>query len=475
MAVTVFPTGTTIYDPSRCWNGMVILSTINTDVRLIDMNGDVVNCWRGFRGFPNKILPGGDLIGSFGMRNSQFGFQDQLDLVQVNWEGKVVWKFDRHEFISDPGVPPRWMARQHHDYQREGNPVGYYVPGLEPVVEGGNTLILAHKNVNNPAISAKLLLDDVFIEVTWAGKTVWEWKCSDHFEELGFSKSARKTLARNPNMLSIGDGFGDWMHINSLSKLGPNKWFAAGDQRFHPENLIWSSRESNIMAIINKSTGNLVWKVGPDYNTGPVKKLGYIIGPHHVHLIPQGLPGEGNILVFDNGGWAGYGTPNPGSQNGVKNARRDYSRVLEFDPLTLEIIWQYTPREAGFMLPAYGHRFYSSLVSSAQRLPNGNTLITEGVDGRIFEVTRDHEIVWEYVNPCVSKGSRSLIYRAYRVPYNWIPQAERTEEKAVPRVDNNEFKITARSGLKTFRTTDTVMPADPEAGAQFCVLPQNEK
>jgi hypothetical protein len=179
----------------------------------------------------------------------------------VDWDGKVVWKFDQYQYINDPGDKPRWMARQHHDYQREGNPVGYYAPGMEPWVDRGNTLLLCHQNVRKPGISDKPLLDDAFIEVTWEGKIIWEWRCSDHFEELGFSKSARKVLARNPNMLTIGEGFGDWMHINSLSKLGPNKWFDSGDQRFHPENLIWSSHEANVLAITDKKTGSIVWKV----------------------------------------------------------------------------------------------------------------------------------------------------------------------------------------------------------------------
>lgn len=67
-------------------------------------------------------------------------------------------------------------------------------------------------------------------------------------------------------------------------------------------------------------------------------------------MIPKGLPGEGDLLVFDNGGQGGYGTPNPGSVDGTNNARRDYSRVLQFNPVTLEITWQYTPHEAGWLL-----------------------------------------------------------------------------------------------------------------------------
>ena len=144
------------------------------------------------------------------------------------------------------------MARQHHDYQREGNPVGYYVPSMEPKVDSGNTLILCHENLYNHKISNKLLLDDAFIEVDWEGNIIWEWRCSDHFREYGFSEAARNALFRNPNMHESGGGMGDWMHINSMSYLGPNKWYDAGDERFHPENIIWDGREAKYIAIISK-------------------------------------------------------------------------------------------------------------------------------------------------------------------------------------------------------------------------------
>ena len=109
------------------------------------------------------------------------------------------------------------------------------------------------------------------------------------------------------------------MHINSMSALGPNKYFDAGDSRFHPDNIIWSARETNIIAIIDKQSGKIVWNIGPNYNTGKaLKRLGWIIGQHHTHMIPRGLAGEGHILIFDNGGWAGYGAPNPGAPTGVK-------------------------------------------------------------------------------------------------------------------------------------------------------------
>ncbi len=153
-------------------------------------------------------------------------------------------------------------------------------------------------------------------------------------------------------------------------------------------------------------------------------------------MIPKGLPGEGTILVFDDGGWAGYGAPNPVSATGERNALRDYSRVIEFDPVTLKIVWEYSPAAVGYQTPQHNYRFYSGFFSSAQRLPNGNTLITEGADGRIFEVTREREIVWEYVSPFFyTRDPRfkptQQIYRAYRVPYEWVPQLQKPVEKAV--------------------------------------------
>jgi hypothetical protein len=474
---SIYPSGATVYNPKKCWNGYTIFQAMEVGALLIDMNGTEVKLWKGLHGFPNKILPGGYVMGHTGERSNAFGLQDQIDLVQVDFNGKFVWKFDRWEFIEDPGEEPQWMARQHHDYQRQGNPVGYYVPGMDPWVDRGNTWVLCHKNLWNKEITDKRLLDDVIVEVSWEGDVVWQWCCSDHFEELGFSEEARNILARNPNMVTSGGGMGDWMHFNSMSLLGPNKWHDAGDKRFHPDNIIWSSRESNISAIISKETGEVVWKVGPDYNASKsLKHMGWIIGQHHTHMIPQGLPGEGNILVYDNGGWAGYGAPNPGSPTGIKNALRDYSRVLEFDPVTLEIVWQHTPKEAGLLHPTDSNRYYSPFISSAQRLPNGNTLIAEGSGGRIIEVTPEHELVWEYISPYWGTMMHmNIVYRAYRVPYAWVPQLDRPKEIPIERIDVTTFRVpgAAPPGPKLVTVVDGVRPYQGDAA--LCVKVDVEK
>ena len=371
------------------------------------------------------------------------------------------------------------MARTHHDYQREGNPVGYYVPEQNPLLREGKTLILGHKTVRNEKISDKKLLDDVFYEVDWEGNILWEWHANEHFDEIGFSEEAKKTIYKNPNIRESDGGVGDWLHTNCMSYLGPNKRYNEGDERFHPENIIFDSREANFLAIISKKTGKIVWKIGPNWDDENIKHISYIIGPHHTHLIPEGLPGEGNILVFDNGGWGGYGVPNTVSEDGTKNVWRDYSRVLEINPITLEIVWQFTPESIRAGIPTDASKFYSPYVSSAQRLPNGNTLIDEGSNGRLIEVTYEKEIVWEWISPYFSNSKdedpiNNMIYRGYRYPYSWVPQEEIPEEIAIEPLDITTYRLpnAGKFGAKKVITVEGTLPYS-ESGA-LCVAKIDE-
>lgn len=195
--------------------------------------------------------------------------QDGVNLIEIDYDGNIVWEFDKFEEINDPGRDHRWMARQHHDYQREGNPVGYYVPGMDAKPLEGNTLILVHQTVHNPKISDKKLLDDCMIEVDWEGNILWKWSITDHFDELGFDEAALNILSRDPNMRSSDGGVGDYLHVNCMSYLGPNKWYDQGDNRFKPDNIIFDCREANILAILDKESGKIVWRIGPDFNATP--------------------------------------------------------------------------------------------------------------------------------------------------------------------------------------------------------------
>jgi hypothetical protein len=105
--------------------------------------------------------------------------------------------------------------------------------------------------------------------------------------------------------------------------------------------------------------------------------------PHEPILLDNG-----NILIFDNG------------------YDRGYSRVVEFEPLSKRVVWEYkgNPPES----------FYSQERGFIQRLANGNTLITESNSGRVFEVTREGRIVWEWFNPYFSKGQRAIVRKMTR-------------------------------------------------------------
>ena len=76
----------------------------------MEMNGREINVWKGVLGMPNKILPGGYMLTSRGRRSGKYSVQDGLDVVQVDWDGKVVWKFDQAEYIEDSGTSGRWRC-----------------------------------------------------------------------------------------------------------------------------------------------------------------------------------------------------------------------------------------------------------------------------------------------------------------------------------------------------------------------------
>jgi hypothetical protein len=148
--------------------------------------------------------------------------------------------------------------------------------------------------------------------------------------------------------------YGDLFHTNSLEVLhGP-----MGDRSpfFRQGNLLLSILTLDTIAIVDSETERVVWN---------------LTGKWRAQHDPTALPG-GHVMVFDN------------------NVGGDFSRVVEIDPLTQEVVWSY---EGTSERP-----FYSKTCGTSQRLSNGNTLITESDAGRAFEVTPSKEIVWEFIN-----------------------------------------------------------------------------
>lgn len=429
-APSVFQTGVTRYDPARAYNSYVVFSGQDKQTYLIDMNGNAVRQWP-HEGFPPVLLdpalaggkrgnillqlgslPGVHATGN-GLGNKSIG--------ELDWSGKVVWQWGAgsqeaygSDSVSGNGAPGG-AAKQHHDWRRLAN---------------GNTLVLANLVHSVAGFKSAQVLDDVIYEVTPSGAIAWKWVASEHLEEFGFSPASLK-LVRDA-LPRYGAAAVDYLHVNNMAVLGANKWHEQGDQRFHPDNIIFDSREGNFIAIIDKKTGKVVWTLGPDYpaiaGTKVPRPVDQIIGLHDAHLIAKGLPGAGNILVFDNQGEAGYPSVSPGIF--------PHSRVLEIDPVTRQIVWQYTAADSN----RAQWTFYSSFISSARRLPNGNTLVDEGMNGRFFQVTPQGDIVWEYISPYfgnspVAGGGKQVrtnwVYRAQPVPYEWVPEGTPRSEKAV--------------------------------------------
>ncbi len=165
----------------------------------------------------------------------------------------------------------------------------------------------------------------------------------------------------------------DPFHANAVERMHHEHLFDH-DPIYAAGNVLVCVRHQDAIAIIDWDTNKLVWAWGP----------GEIQGPHDAQVLANG-----NILLFDNGLW------------------RKWSRVIELDPLTKEIVWEFrtAPQED----------FYTHSGGGCQRLPNGNTLITNSDNGFAFEVTPAGDIVWEYHNPKVTlEGKRLSITRMRR-------------------------------------------------------------
>lgn len=413
-APTVFPTGVTLYDPAKAWGHYIVFSGADDKSYLIDMNGNVVRSWP-YRGFPTEVIDPAVNQGRKGHVFVQLEARKDSDrrsfgngvnnhaVAELDWNGNVVWRW--------AGEPAVGNAHQHHEITRLAN---------------GNTLLLANRLHKVAGFKLEALIDDAIYEVDPNGNVVWRWLASDHLNEFGFTPEQLE-LVHNTDLA-------DYLHLNNARPLGENRWYDAGDARFHPDNIIIDSRQANFIAIIDKQTGKVVWRLGPNYPSAersnpfaagaklprPVDQLS---GQHDAKMIPKGLPGAGNILVFDNQGGSGYP---PVAYRIATGA----SRVVEIDPSTKQIVWEYRP----------GMAFFSAFTSLARRLPNGNTLITEGQSGRVFQVTAEGQTVWEYVSPFFGKG-RNGLYRATPVPYDWAPAGTPRSEQAVTPPANAQFRV----------------------------------
>ena len=198
-----------------------------------------------------------------------------------------------------------------------------------------------------------------------------------------------ETVARSPfsHLLHTVSSYsvGDPLHTNAVNLIGAE--FADAVPFAEEGDLLLSFRELNAVGILDPERQQLRWAT-----RGPW------IGQHDADPLP-----EGTILLFDN-----YGD---------YQRDRGISRVIEFDPRTMEIVWEYGGSAE--------QPLESAIRSEQQRLENGNTLIVESNRGRILEVTPQGEIVWEFLNPARGGEAESqiaIVASARRVPLNHLDQ-----------------------------------------------------
>jgi hypothetical protein len=206
-------------------------------------------------------------------------------------------------------------------------------------------------------------------------------------EQRSLFDLVRADPARFPLMLisAIDDRAAvDIFHANSVRPMNLPE-LAGSHPVYGPDNVVVSIRHQDRILIFDWETGALVWAWGHEE----------LSGPHDAAILPTG-----NLLIFDNG------------------LARGWSRVVEVDPRTDAIVWEYADPDPT--------AFFTASRGASQRLDNGNTLITESDSGRAFEVAPDGEIVWEYWVPLPSGGDaaaagrRPTIVRLYRYGGAWL-------------------------------------------------------
>lgn len=414
--------GIQVNDP-KAFQGYTLLGTLNsTKTYLVDMEGKVVNAWTSdcSLGGSTFLLENGNLlragtvpIHSFGNNLGAGGrFQEQ------SWDGKLVWDL---RVFSEMHMP-------HHDFCRLPN---------------GNLLILVWEKKSplvalaagrRPETLSNYLLSDCVIEIQPTGKTsgkiIWAWNAWDHLiQDYDESKANYGDVGAHPELIDLNFGDGtiaamiakpeeleklraigyvgggeqkqqrppptDWLHINSVA------YNADLDQimlSVHQFNEIWviDHNTTTAEAASHKGGksgkgGDLLFRWGNPraYRAGTIKDQ-KLFGQHNAHWIDQGLPGAGNILLFNNGLRRTGGAYSSVDEISLPDSNGNYPTR------PVKPAWTYVaPKRIDF---------YSPLLSGVQRLPNGNTLICSGTNGTVFEVTPKEEVVWKYVNPPLGPG-----------------------------------------------------------------------
>ncbi|MBU0498061.1 MAG: aryl-sulfate sulfotransferase [Candidatus Thermoplasmatota archaeon] len=395
---------------SMILDGQILFSPMwSTTTYLVDNSGVVNNTWSSsfFPGVAVWWLGDGTILRTIrvGVGPGTGGAGGGVQIVE--WDGSVVW-----DYRYNTGG---YMT--HHDVKSLPN---------------GNVLLIAWETKSrsdaiaagrNPSyVSNNGMMPDHIIEVQPTGPTsgsiVWEWHVWDHLiQDYDPSKTNYGVVANHPELVNINyvtSTNSDWMHTNSVD------YHEEFDQiliSIHNFNEIWVIDHSTTTAEASGHTGgnsgkggDLLYRWGNPlaYQAGTINDR-KLFSQHDASWIKPGYPGEGNILVFNNG------ANRPGSH---------YSTIDEITPPVnnngeyyLQSGTAYGPAVQTWIYTANPPTsFYASHISGAQRLIDGNTIICNGETGKIFEVTPEGATVWQYTNPYPTPSTNDIFKIVYIPP-----------------------------------------------------------
>ncbi len=368
-------------------SGYNLFAPLNsTTTYLMNGDGDVVYTWDSAHRPGNAVylLENGNLLRTGNTGPDSFSTGGAGGIVEeITPDGTVVWDF---EYANS-------QHRLHHD--------------IEPLPDGNVLMIAWEHKTEAEALAAgrdpALLADhemwpDTVIEVDPDTDTiVWEWHVWDHLvQDYDAGQDNFGVVADHPELIDLNysgpgarPGDADWNHVNAIDYNAEFDQILLSVRNFSE---IWVIDHSTTTAEVaghsggdSDQGGDLLYRWGNPaaYDPGDSSDQQLFV-QHDAQWIPAGYPGAGHILVFNNG------TGRPGG---------DYSSVDEIVP-PVDGSGHYT--SYGPSAPTWTYSadtptdFYAANISSAQRLPDGNTLVCDGPEGRFFEVTPEGETVWEY-------------------------------------------------------------------------------
>ena len=402
LAPTATPrTGLLLNEPESFEGYTLISPKDSLGSYLIDHHGRVVHTWT--LGSPSlaseaRLLDNGNLLGHYHR--------------EIDPDGNVVWEYrypQHHDILKLPNGHVLFLSYA-------------FVSREEAIALGANPDALSCSSVRGTRI----------VEARPAGPEsadiVWKWSVFDHLiQDFDPTKPNYGVVADRPERIDLNytiakerckhkgtnRAYFDWIHANALDYNAELDQIMVTVRNFSE---IWIiDRSATTEEAAGSSGGNagkggdLLYRWGnPRAHRAGTPADQRLFFPHAAHWIPEGSPGAGNVLIFNNG-WEYPGFEREYSSvdeialpSDGYNYRRDAGAV--YGPS--ESVWTYAAEPVD--------SFYAPARSNAQRLPNGNTLIADGFANRnrVFEVTREGKVVWDFVYPVAAASAG--INRAYR-------------------------------------------------------------